>query len=112
MPEPDLTPYKALPSNIPLERLNPKLADIRDPRQLHWAELSLEEDFDEVDEADEDTLNRILWFAARGRDDTYPSWAIADSDDDKADRRPQHLARCGTCRRPYYSTTWLPACEK
>lgn len=80
--QPDFTPYKALPNNIPLDRLNPKLADIRDPRQLHWAQMSLAEDFDEVDEADEDTLNRILWFAARGRDDTYPAWAISDSDDD------------------------------
>jgi YVTN family beta-propeller protein len=84
-PEPDFTPYKALPSNIPLDRLNPKLADIRDPRQLHWAELSQQEDFDEVDEADEDTLNRILWFAARGRDDTYPAWAISASDGDDDD---------------------------
>ena len=38
--EPDFTPYKALPSNIPLDRLNPELADIRDPRQLRWAQLS------------------------------------------------------------------------
>ena len=45
--------------------------------------MSLAEVLDEVDEADEDTLNRILWFAARGRDDTYPAWAIlAESDQD------------------------------
>jgi YVTN family beta-propeller protein len=84
--EPDFTPYKALPNNIPLDRMNPSLADIRDARQLHWAQMSLEEDFDEVDEADEDTLNRILWFAARGRDDTYPAWAVsAAGDDDDGD---------------------------
>jgi hypothetical protein len=36
-----------------------------------------------VDEADEDTLNRILWHSVRGRDDTYPDWAVtADEDDD------------------------------
>ena len=37
---------------------------------------------DEVDEADEDTLNRILWHSVRGRDDTYPAWAVADDDAD------------------------------
>lgn len=87
----DETPYVAVPANVPLDEINPKLADITDPRQRHWAQESIEEPFDEVDEADEDTLNRILWHAMRGRDDTYPAWAAlagggeggeADDDDD------------------------------
>lgn len=89
----DLTPYDAAPNIIPLDRLNPKLTDIRDPRQLHWAKESLEADLDEIDEADEDVLNRILWFAARRNDDTFPSWAIVkyeadDDDDEPAPRKP------------------------
>ena len=48
-------------NKIPLDRLNPEVSAIRDPRQLHWAQVSLELPLDEVDEADEDTLNRILW---------------------------------------------------
>ena len=32
---------------------------------------------DDVDEADEDTLNRILWYFARRDDATYPTWAIS-----------------------------------
>lgn len=79
---PDLTPYTVLPNNIPLDRVNPALADIKDPRELHWANVSLESPFEEVDEADEDTLNRILWFAAKRQDDTYPDWAVLDLDDD------------------------------
>jgi len=78
----DPTPYKAVPNRIPLDRLNPKLADIRDLRQLRWAQASLDQPLDEIDEADEDTLNRILWFAARGDDATYPAWAVRDEDDD------------------------------
>lgn len=81
----DLTPYAAAPNNVPLDELNPKLSAIRDARQRRWAEASLELPLDDVDEADEDTLNRILWHAARGRDDTYPAWAVlaeADEDDD------------------------------
>lgn len=76
----DLAPYKATPNRIPLDRLNPLLADITDPRQLHWAKKSLELPMDRIDEADEDTLNRILWFAARGRDDNYPDWAVLADD--------------------------------
>jgi len=79
---PDLTPYDVVPNQIPLDRINPKLAEIKNPRQLHWARVSLAQPLEEVDEADEDTLNRILWFAARGRDDTYPAWAVLDLDDD------------------------------
>ena len=31
--------------------------------------------------ADEDTLDRVLWHAARGRDDTYPAWAVLPEED-------------------------------
>jgi YVTN family beta-propeller protein len=74
--KPDLTPYDALPNQIPLDRLNPTLADIKDPRERHWAAESAKLDLDDVDLADEDTFNRILWHARRGRDDTYPQWAV------------------------------------
>ncbi|MBI2826334.1 MAG: bifunctional YncE family protein/alkaline phosphatase family protein [Planctomycetia bacterium] len=80
--KPDLAPYKAVKNNIPLDRLNPDEEAIRDRRQLHWAKVSLAMPLDEVDEADEDTLNRVLWHSVRGRDDTYPAWAVAENDDD------------------------------
>ena len=83
---PDLAPYAAVPNNIPLDQLNPAVADIRDPAQLHWAKVSQRMPLADVDEADEDTLNRILWHAMRGRDDTYPAWAVlADGHDDDDD---------------------------
>jgi YVTN family beta-propeller protein len=84
---PDFRPYKALPNNIPLDQINPPLASIRDPRQRHWAEVSLALDLDEVDEADEDSLNRVLWHAARGRDDNYPAWAVLKTDDEETKQR-------------------------
>jgi phospholipase C len=77
--KPDLTPYEAVPNNIPLDQINPEPTAIRDPRQRHWAEASMRLPLDDIDQADEDTLNRILWFAARGRDDTYPAWAVRDA---------------------------------
>ena len=75
-----------MPNQIPLDRMNSKMADIRDPRQLHWARESAKLDLEDVDRADEDTLNRILWHARTGSDDTYPAWAVvADSDEDDDD---------------------------
>jgi len=66
---------------IPLDRLNPKISMITDPREKKWALASLALPLEDVDEADEDTLNRILWFAVRRRDDTYPAWAVREDPD-------------------------------
>jgi YVTN family beta-propeller protein len=68
---PDFTPYKALPANIPLDRLNPELTSLSGA-PLYWAEKSLEQDLDDVDRIDDDTFNRIIWHAVRGYDKPYP----------------------------------------
>jgi YVTN family beta-propeller protein len=81
----NLAPYDVVKNNIPLDRLNPDLKSIRDPRQLHWAKASIELPLDDIDEADEDTLNRILWHSTRGRDDTYPAWAVLPEEELEAE---------------------------
>jgi YVTN family beta-propeller protein len=68
---PDLTPYTAVPNRVPLDELNPELGKLKG-KALEWAKKSLELDLDEADEADEDTLNRILWHAVRGYETPYP----------------------------------------
>ncbi|NLE36826.1 MAG: phosphoesterase, partial [Pirellulaceae bacterium] len=78
----DPTPYAAVKNNIPLDQINPSVSAIEDPRGRHWAEVSLSLPLDDIDEADEDTLNRILWHAQKGRDDTYPAWAVLDEADE------------------------------
>ncbi len=80
---PDLTPYVAVPNQIPLDQMNPDLNAIVDPRERHWAKVSLELPLDDIDEADEDTLNRILWYFAKRDDESYPSWAITPDDDEE-----------------------------
>ena len=72
--EPNLAPYECRPNQIALDELNPVRTALSGPA-LYWAEKSLEEDLDEVDEADEDTLNRILWHYCKGYDTPYPTWA-------------------------------------
>jgi YVTN family beta-propeller protein len=69
--QPDLTPYQAVPNQIPLDEMNPELDKLRG-QALEWARKSLAMNLDEGDEADEDTLNRILWHSVRGDGVPYP----------------------------------------
>jgi YVTN family beta-propeller protein len=69
--QPDLTPYQALPSRVPLDELNPPLQSLS-PQARHWAEASLRLPLEKPDLAEEDLLNRILWHAVRGVDAPYP----------------------------------------
>jgi YVTN family beta-propeller protein len=68
--EPDLTPYTHAPNQVPLDEMNKSMAELRGPAR-EWAKKSLALDLDEADQADEDTLNRILWFSVRGGE-PYP----------------------------------------
>ncbi len=92
---PDLTPYAALPNNIPLDEMNPKLAALRG-KERHYAKLSNELPLDDIDLADETTFNRILWHAVKGYDTPYPKlarrgqvgakhWPGADAHDEDED---------------------------
>ncbi|MBI4914441.1 MAG: beta-propeller fold lactonase family protein [Acidobacteria bacterium] len=67
----DLTPYRVRANRIPLDEMNPELSALSG-EALHWARASMELPLDEIDKADEDTLNRILWHAARGDGIPYP----------------------------------------
>lgn len=87
MEKANLTPYSAVPNLIPLDRLNPEMTEVKEARARHWAKESVKMNLDEADKADENTFNRVLWHAIRGRDDTYPDWAVtAEPDDDDEDR--------------------------
>jgi hypothetical protein len=69
--KPDPRPFTALPNNIPLDEMNPPLEAVEGTR-LYWAEKSMELDLEDVDRANEDTLNRILWHSVKGYDTPYP----------------------------------------
>ncbi|UCC21956.1 MAG: phosphoesterase, partial [Planctomycetota bacterium] len=68
---PDFRPYTALPSRIPLDEMNKKMARLN-AKERHWAKKSLEQNFDIIDGPDDNTLNRILWHWAKGVDTPYP----------------------------------------
>jgi len=81
--EPDLTPYTHLENNIPLNEMNKPLSSLSG-KTLHFARKSMLPEFDGIDSGNDDLLNRILWFAARGNKPYPAKYAgpARDEDDD------------------------------
>ncbi len=63
--------------------MNPDAATISDPQLRSDALVSAELNFEEVDRAPEDVLNRILWRAMKGTAIPYPEWAAGVQDEDE-----------------------------
>ena len=96
----DTRPYQAIVPDVALDNL--MITKARDARTAFWMKRTREEDFSRPDQADADTLNRVIWFSVRG--DTYPEDRVAhlpafdlmlvglrqqarDDDDEIAERR-------------------------
>ena len=75
-PVADVTPYDARDPQVDIGALNPPLSELRGDA-LRFARLSLRQNFDEPDAADEDSLNRIVWFAMKGSAPYPADWAGA-----------------------------------
>lgn len=78
---PDFAPYQALPNQIPLNELNKSLAELRG-KARYYAKRSNEPQFDHIDMGSDDLLNRILWFAMKGKQ-KYPAKYSGKEDGDK-----------------------------
>jgi DNA-binding beta-propeller fold protein YncE len=78
----DLTPFDAVPNNVPLDRLNPEPRKVSDPLLRHYASQSGRLALDRPDRCPEDLLNRIIWHAVKGPQAPYPAWAVGLRDDD------------------------------
>ena len=78
--KPDLRPYTARPNQIALDEMNPPMERLTG-RALYWARKSMELDLDRADQADEYTLNRILWHSVRGYNTPYPEQYVGKGDD-------------------------------
>lgn len=80
--KPDFTAFQSVPANVPLDQLNPEPKAIRDPVLKEDAVASAGINFDQVDRAPEDLLNRILWRAIKGSQTAFPAWAVSTAHDD------------------------------
>jgi len=76
----NLTPYEAVPNIIPLDEMNPQLSSLNG-KALHYARKSLLPEFDGIDSGNDDLLNRILWFAAKGNT-PYPAKFKGDEEEE------------------------------
>jgi YVTN family beta-propeller protein len=81
---PDLTPYVAIPNKIPIDEMNPPLTSLTG-KALHFAKESMRPEFAGVDAGNDDLLNRILWYAAKGNTPYPAKFAMAVSGDDDDD---------------------------
>lgn len=72
---PEFTPYTSLPNQIPLDEMNPKLSSLTGS-QLYFAQKSMEMPLDDIDQADEDLFNRIIWHSVKGYDTPYPDLTL------------------------------------
>jgi DNA-binding beta-propeller fold protein YncE len=78
--KPNLAPFRSLPNRVPLTRLNPKLSKLTGAA-LRYGRLSSEPEFDHIDGGRDDVMNRIIWFATKGRQ-PYPTALTGPADDD------------------------------
>jgi YVTN family beta-propeller protein len=81
--KPDSRPFDSVPTNIPLDTMNPLKSKIADPQLRRDAAVSGRLNFRRPDACPEDTLNRILWRAVKGPSVPYPSWAVTLVVDDR-----------------------------
>jgi hypothetical protein len=77
--KPDLTPYDFVPNQIALDEMNPPLERLQGA-SLHWAKQSLTLNLDDGDAADENLLNRILWYSIHGNR-PYPEAYVGSTDE-------------------------------
>ncbi|WP_051012262.1 alkaline phosphatase family protein [Desulfobacula toluolica] len=69
--KPDFTPFKAKPARIPLDTMNKPLTAMKG-LEKEWALAMAEQNFSKPDAADEDMLNRVIWYTVKGYDTPYP----------------------------------------
>ena len=74
------TPYQNMANRVPINQINPGTAMLRGPA-LHYAKLSLRPEYDHIDGGNDDVMNRILWFAAKGKNNYPANLAGKDTDD-------------------------------
>jgi hypothetical protein len=62
--------YQSLKNNIPLTEMNKSLGSLKG-KALDFAKLSANRVFKDIDGGEDDLMNKILWFDAKGNE-AYP----------------------------------------
>ncbi|MGF7072942.1 bifunctional YncE family protein/alkaline phosphatase family protein [Mucilaginibacter sp. R-33] len=79
--KPSAYTYTSLRNRVPINKINQPFSALKGSA-LHFAQLSSRPEYDHIDGGNDDVMNRILWFAAKGKK-AYPAkLAGKDEDDD------------------------------
>jgi YVTN family beta-propeller protein len=78
--KPSAQTYTVLSNRVPINAISPKLSSLKGAA-LHFAKLSLRPEYDHIDGGNDDVMNRILWFAAKGKKKYPANLAGKDTDD-------------------------------
>ncbi len=78
----NLQPWQHSFNQIPLDEMNPGLESLRG-KAKHYAKQSMQPQFDHIDSGNDDMLNRILWFSAKGNTPYPEDFAGDDSEEEK-----------------------------
>jgi YVTN family beta-propeller protein len=73
--------YQSVPNKVRIDDINPKLSSLKGAA-LHFAQLSSRPEYDHIDGGNDDIMNRILWFAAKGKIPYPAKLAGKDTDGD------------------------------
>lgn len=87
---PDNTPYQHVSNIIPIDEMNQPLTSLTG-KQLLFARKSMLPEFTGVDSGNDDLLNRILWFAAKGNLPYPARYAGASGADEKLNKEEEQL---------------------
>jgi YVTN family beta-propeller protein len=79
---PDNTSYSSVPNLIPLDEMNPELSALKG-KALYYAKKSMDPQFIHVDRGEDQLLNRIIWYALKGKEN-YPK-KFSDGEDEEED---------------------------
>jgi len=82
--KPDLTPYTHVKNNIPLDTMNPATRSLSGSAR-YWSEVAngMSDDLD--DDANDEPLNRMIWYSVKGYDTPYPEKYVLPADDEDDD---------------------------
>ncbi len=69
---PDFTPTRALPAQVAIDRLNPRVQTL-EGKQRAWAEMSSRQDLTRPDRIEDGLFSRIVWQAVKGAEVPYPA---------------------------------------
>jgi YVTN family beta-propeller protein len=72
--------YTSVKNLVPLNKISLPFSSLKGPA-LHFAQLSSRPEYDHIDGGNDDVMNRILWFAAKGKK-AYPAKLAGKDDDD------------------------------